>query len=84
MVPQFSFCNNFTLYMPILIWYHLHDTGKKSSFIHRMSKLSQKTDNYMQGFKEHCKNTTLILLFKINMCYEFKILMTGKSFFSLQ
>jgi hypothetical protein len=45
-----------------------------------MSKLSQKTDNYMQGFKEHCKNTTLILLFKINMCYEFKILMTDKSF----
>ncbi|RCV42391.1 hypothetical protein SETIT_9G213000v2 [Setaria italica] len=25
----------------------------KSSFIYRMSKLSQKTDNYMQGFKEH-------------------------------
>ncbi|RCV42390.1 hypothetical protein SETIT_9G212900v2 [Setaria italica] len=25
----------------------------KSSFIYRMSKLSKKTDNYMQGFKEH-------------------------------
>ncbi|KAG2548266.1 putative GEM-like protein 8 [Panicum virgatum] len=27
--------------------------NKKSSFIYRMSKLSQKKDNYMQGFKEH-------------------------------
>ncbi|PWZ04071.1 putative GEM-like protein 8 [Zea mays] len=26
---------------------------KKSSFIHRMNKLSHKTDSYMQGFKEH-------------------------------
>ncbi|GJN20925.1 hypothetical protein PR202_gb08363 [Eleusine coracana subsp. coracana] len=26
---------------------------KKSSFIHRVNKLSQKTDSYMQGFKEH-------------------------------
>ncbi|CAL4934015.1 unnamed protein product [Urochloa decumbens] len=39
--------------MPMLILYPLHDTDKKSSFIYCMSKLSQKTDNYMQGFKEH-------------------------------
>ena len=47
--------------MPILIWYSLHYTDKKSSFIYRMSKLSQKKDNYMQGFKEHCKNSTIVL-----------------------
>ncbi|RLN42312.1 hypothetical protein C2845_PM01G38970 [Panicum miliaceum] len=31
----------------------IHKKNKKSSFIYRMSKLSQKTDSYMQGFKEH-------------------------------
>jgi hypothetical protein len=25
------------------------------------AKLSQKTDSYMQGFKEHCKNPTIVL-----------------------
>ncbi|CAN6304771.1 unnamed protein product [Urochloa humidicola] len=31
----------------------IHKKNKRSSFIVRMSKLSQKTDTYMQGFKEH-------------------------------
>ncbi|KAJ1295074.1 hypothetical protein BS78_01G196300 [Paspalum vaginatum] len=31
----------------------IHKRNKKSSFIYRMSKLSEKTDSYMQGFKEH-------------------------------
>ncbi|CAN6282669.1 unnamed protein product [Urochloa humidicola] len=31
----------------------IHKKSKKGSFITRMSKLSQKTDTYMQGFKEH-------------------------------
>ncbi|CAN6293145.1 unnamed protein product [Urochloa humidicola] len=31
----------------------IHKKNKKGSFIIRMSKLSQKTDTYMQGFKEH-------------------------------
>ncbi|AQK68246.1 Putative GEM-like protein 8 [Zea mays] len=31
----------------------VHKKNKKSSFIHRMNKLSHKTDSYMQGFKEH-------------------------------
>ncbi|KAL5680858.1 hypothetical protein ACJX0J_007243, partial [Zea mays] len=35
------------------------------SFIHRMNKLSHKTDSYMQGFKEHCKNPTIVLLHKV-------------------
>uniref|UniRef100_A0A0E0M921 GRAM domain-containing protein n=1 Tax=Oryza punctata TaxID=4537 RepID=A0A0E0M921_ORYPU len=31
----------------------VHKKGKKNSIIYRMSKLSQKTDSYVQGFKEH-------------------------------
>ncbi|KAF8722504.1 hypothetical protein HU200_022331 [Digitaria exilis] len=31
----------------------IHKKNKKSSFIYQMNKLSQKTDSYMQGFKEH-------------------------------
>jgi hypothetical protein len=50
--------------VPILIWYPLNDADK-SSFIYRMSELSQKTDNYMQGFKEHCKNSTPVLFLKV-------------------
>jgi hypothetical protein len=49
------------LCMPILTSYPLHCTDKKSSFIHQVSKLSHKTDSYMQGFKEHCKNSSIVL-----------------------
>ncbi|KAF0930180.1 hypothetical protein E2562_030839 [Oryza meyeriana var. granulata] len=42
-----------TLSMPVLILYPFHCSGKKNSIIYRMSKLSQKTDSYVQGFKEH-------------------------------
>ncbi|XP_006661887.1 putative GEM-like protein 8 [Oryza brachyantha] len=31
----------------------VHKKGKKHSIIYRVSKLSQKTDSYVQGFKEH-------------------------------
>ncbi|KAL6640911.1 hypothetical protein ACP70R_019092 [Stipagrostis hirtigluma subsp. patula] len=31
----------------------VHEKNKKHSFIHRMNKLSKKTDSYVQGFKEH-------------------------------
>ncbi|KAL5676575.1 hypothetical protein ACJX0J_012706, partial [Zea mays] len=37
----------------------------KSSFIHRMNKLSHKIDSYMQGFKEHYKNPTIVLFHKV-------------------
>jgi hypothetical protein len=33
----------------------LAGADKKNSIIYRISKLSQKTDSYMQGFKEHSK-----------------------------
>ncbi|VAH04563.1 unnamed protein product [Triticum turgidum subsp. durum] len=32
----------------------VRNKDKKNSIVYRMSKLSQKTDTYMQGFKEHC------------------------------
>jgi len=51
-----------------LIFHPLYNTDKKGSFIYRMSKLSQKTDSYMQGFKEHCKNPTILLFLKDESC----------------
>jgi hypothetical protein len=30
-----------------------------------MNKLSHKTDSYMQEFKEHCKNPTIVLFHKV-------------------
>jgi hypothetical protein len=59
--------NDLTIFFPVSLcstysdvsvntdFYPFLGADKKNSIIYRLSKLSQKTDSYMQGFKEHCK-----------------------------
>ncbi|KAF0930181.1 hypothetical protein E2562_030839 [Oryza meyeriana var. granulata] len=46
----------------------VHKKGKKNSIIYRMSKLSQKTDSYVQGFKEHSEYSIYDVLLPIRSC----------------
>ncbi|XP_062205902.1 putative GEM-like protein 8 [Phragmites australis] len=56
----------------------IHKKNKKSSFIQRMSKLSHKTDSYVQGFKEHLTlGPKIAETFKGKLSFAAKLLQAG-------
>lgn len=52
-LPSFAYADEKTQGKPPCSSLVRNKADRKNSIVYRMSKLSQKTDSYMQGFKEH-------------------------------